>query len=323
MKQRIRQPFLSVFKIVMILLLIATIVTSSVLFWNFISAPKSFDDEVTDTKEIQSFDYSVNDYTLFDLEEFSFRFILANITVNSDRAINISLSNFRTSENIQLNSVNTYLNEIEQAGYNFGNYSVIFGLNSEASQIEATLFIPILDDSLDTIDLDITLNPNKTLSFDLNNPSGYGLLTDLGTNQVIVSPTNVAEITFLRELMVAPDQFYQLDSNGARIPANFSSQSQIYGVKIDIRNLGSEPFRITKAFITTRTNETYLAVDNNYIIDGVDNLNNSYIEIESSGYVFFEVLGVDFITEDFIRLDLYLSNLESDNPYQLDLLEAR
>ncbi len=323
MKRRLRRPFFDALKIATILLLIASIVTLGVVFWNYISKPSETDYVNPDDDKIQTFDYSVNNYTLFDLEEFDFRFILADIHIESNKTINLSLSNFRTSENIQLNSVNTYIQAIEQAGYNFGNYSVVFGLTSTTVQLDALIFIPIIDDSLDYIDLDITLNPIKTLSFDLNNPSSTGTISNLGENEVNINAEDVAKVSFSNQLLVGTSQFYQLDENGLRISAPFSSQSRIYGVEITIKNLGSEPFRITQAYVHTKNSESFLVLSNTILVDGVDNINNVYIETESTGYLFFEVLGQDLTIDDFSSLDIYFSNLDLTTSYNLNLLEAQ
>lgn len=323
MKRRLRRPFFDVLKIVTILLLIVSIVTAGVFLWNYISKPTNDDYINPDADKIQTFEYSVNNYTLFNLEQFNFEFILADIHITSNKAINLSLTNFRTSENIQLNSVNTYLQEIEQAGYNFGDYKVVFGLTSETTELDALIFIPIIDRTLDFIDLDITLNPLKTLSFDLKNPSSIGTLDNLGINEVNVNAEDVATVTFERDTMIGPEQFYQLDSSGNRVSSSFSSQSQIYGIKITIENLNADKFRITKAFIHTSSGETYLAVDNTYLIDGIDNLNNIYIETKSTGYLFFEVLGQNITVDNFESLELYFSNLDDTTPYLLNFKGAQ
>lgn len=323
MKRKLRRPFLDVLKIVTILVLIASIVTLGVVFWNYISRPKTTDIEDTDQDKITTFDYSVNNYTLFDLEEFDFRFVLADIHIESNKTINLSLSNFKTSENIQLNSVNTYVSAIEQAGYNFGNYSVVFGLTSNTTELDALIFIPIIDDSLDFIDLDITLNPIKTLSFDLTNPSSTGSIANLGVNEVVVNAEDQAKVVFERDIMVGTEQFYQLDASGKRVPANFTSQSQVFAVKITISNLTSDKFRITDAYVYTNGGEQYLAVDKSYLIDGADNLNNLYIETENSGFLFFEVLGQSLTVEDFNYIELYFSNVSDGEPYKLSLTEVQ
>lgn len=319
MKRRLRRPFFDVLKIVTILLLIVSIVTAGVFLWNYISKPTNDDYINPDADKIQTFEYSVNNYTLFNLEQFNFEFILADIHITSNKAINLSLTNFRTSENIQLNSVNTYLQEIEQAGYNFGDYKVVFGLTSETTELDALIFIPIIDRTLDFIDLDITLNPLKTLSFDLKNPSSIGTLDNLGINEVNVNAEDVATVTFDRDTMIGPEQFYQLDSSGKKVEASFTSQSLILATKITIKNLTTDQFRITKAYVYSNDGIQYLAVDKSYLIDGADNLNNAYIETESSGFLFFEILGQNLTVDDFSYIELYFSNVTGDIPYKLSI----
>lgn len=308
MKHRKTRPSRNTFKIVAIMLLIASIVAASVVLWSYISKTGASDTEEPGNDTIQTFDYSINNYTLFDLDNFEFRFILADIHIESNKPITLSLSHFKTSEAIQLNSVQPYLSSIEQAGYNFGNYSVVSDLISQTTQLDALIFIPIIDDSLESIDLDITLHPVKTLSFDLKKPSNLGIIENLGVNEEIANPASEAEASFVSSTMVGPEQFYQLDANNERIPSSFTSQTQILGVKITVKNPGKNDIKITKAYAHTDTGESYLAIDSSYLIDGVNILAGKDIGTEGTGYLFFEVLGQTLAPENFSSFDLYFSS---------------
>lgn len=302
------------------LLVIATLITMIVLgifLWNLISStPNEEEPPIVDPSVKQTFNFSINDYTLFEIEEFGFNFILADIHIESNKPINLSLSHFITSEDIQLNSVDTYLKVMENLGYNFGEYNPVFSLNSSETEMNATIFIPIKAINLTELDLKINIYPNHKLSFDLVNANNFGYLKDLGVNINNLDPSKVASIEVLNMTSVSPTEFYQIDSNGNKVEANFTSQSQIVAIKVKIISKISESFRITSAQIKNG-GSVYDAVDKSYLIDGAKNLNNEYINNVIEGYLFFEVLG-DISIDSFSEIHIFLSTNE-DSFYTLPI----
>ena len=314
---KMKNTALNVIKTIFVLAVISFMIVAGIFIWNLIvKDPVTEDPIINDPTVQQTFEFTTNSFTLFEIEEFGFDFILADVHVKSNKAINISLSHFTTSENIQLNSVDQYLGQIEAAGYTFGDYALVFALNSPNTEMDALLFIPIINQDLSSLDVKINLYPSSTLSFDLSNPTSVGSKADLGISETGLDPNMVTSMTVLNKTTVSPTEFYQLDANGNRVEASFTSQSQIVAIKVKVENKLSESFRITKAFIKNGST-LYDAVDNSYLIDGATNLNNVYINQTSEGYLFFEVLG-DVNLSDFTELQIYLSVTE-DKFYTLTL----
>ncbi len=316
MKRRLRQPFLNAFKVSLILTLIVLIVATAVFTWNIMTKP-GIDEDLFPEEKVQTFDFSINQFTLFDLEIVDYRFILANIHIQSNRPINLSLSHFISSEGLQLNSIDPYLVSLESLGYNFGTYPVVFSLSSPNNEMDAVLFIPITDDALSNLDLNINLNPKKSLSFDLSKPDSKGVIGNLGVTPKTLNPDEIAQTEIIKTLLLGPESFYQLDENGSRIQASFTAQSQILGVKVLITNKLSESYRIVDAHILANNGSIFDAVDKTYLIDGITNLNSQYIETELSGYLFFELLG-NYSLEDFEELRIIYSVVESQEPQVID-----
>lgn len=267
----------------------------------------------------QTFEYTINRYTLFDLEDFDFRFVLANVRIESNKPINISLSAFKTSEGVQLNDIKDYISAIEQAGYNFENYPIVSELKTSSTILDALLFIPIKDESLETLNLDITLYPLKTLNLDLEHPTEVGIIENLMSQEPIKEEGKSADIAFVRNAMIGPEQFYHLDASGIKINSDFTSQSQILGVKVFIKNLKEEDLKITKAYAVTKTGEYYIAVDNTYLIDGIDNIAEKSFQSEITGYLFFEALGQSLTTDDFASINIYLQDSSKEMMMELKL----
>lgn len=316
MKSRHR-AFSNVLKTSLILLTLVMLVLTTLFIINLTqSNPNNNgldDDEKTSA---QTFTFKLEDYTLYRLDELDFDVIVAELSVTSNRAINLSLSHFETSERIQLNNVDRFLEQFEKAGYFFKNQNIVFSLNSLDTQMRAHLFIPVTDRTLSELVVQVNLNPRTTLRFPIVN-SNFGSATDLGFNQDSVTPDMIAQVDLLSKSMVSSSEFYQLDANGLRVEANFTSQSQIIGVKLRITNKSSIPFRLTRAVIKATSTDFYDAVDDSYRIDGVRNLGYEYINDVAEGYLFFEVLGSELDLRDFMEIDIYLSSTRDDKFYAL------
>jgi len=315
-----KKPQKTFVKILQGLLIFTTLVAMIVLgmfLWNLVSTQPIDDDPViVDPSVKQTFEFSINKFTMFEIEEFGFDFVLAEIHIESNKSINLSLSHFVTSEDVQLNNVENYLNIIESAGYTFGDNQLVFSLSTPETTLDALIFIPIINTDLTTLDLNINIYPNSVLTFDLQNPTLVGTKSDLGVSEQGIDPNMVADMVVTNKTEVNQEEFYQLDSNGNRVEANFTSQSQIVAIKVKITSKISEPFRITKAYIKDGST-LYNAVDKTFLIDGVTNLNDAYINESTEGYLFFEILG-DATLESFIELQIYLSTTE-ENYFTLPL----
>ena len=308
---------LTLLKTLFVLLVLSFMIVAGIFLWNLIVKDPVIEEPIiVDPTVQQTFAFSVNEFTLFEIEEFGFDFILVDINVISNKPINLSLSHFTTSENIHLNSVDSYLDRIESAGYTFGDYELIFALFSENPSMDGLIFIPIIDTQSTNLDVKINLYPNATLSFDLNNPTHVGTKSSLGIRETGLDPNAAVTMTMLNKTTVSPAEFYQMDANGNRIEASFTSQSQIIAIHIKLENKLSESFRITNAFIKNG-GALYDAVDPTYLIDGATNLSNVYINATTEGYLFFEVLG-DVTLSEFTEARIYLS-VSEDKYYSLSL----
>ena len=314
---KMKNTALNVIKTIFVLAVLSFMIVAGIFIWNLIVKEPAIDDPIVDDPTVQqTFEFTVNEFTLFEIEEFGFDFILADIHVKSNKPINISLSHFTTSENIQLNSVDQYLGRIEAAGYTFGDYELVFSLYSSNTEMDGLLFIPIVNTEITALDVNINLYPSSILSFDLNNPTNIGTKSYLGISETGLEPNTAANMTVLNKTTVSPTEFYQLDTNGNRVEASFTSQSQIVAIKIKIENKLSESFRITKALIKNG-DSLFDSVDKTYLIDGGLNLINSLIDNPVEGYLFFEVLG-DVSLNDFTEVQVYFS-ISGDKYYQLTL----
>jgi hypothetical protein len=311
-------------KILQGFLILATLITMIVLgvfLWSLVSDTPKEEPPIVDPSVKQTFNFEVNDFTLFEIEEFGFDFILANIHVESNKAINLSLSHFVTSEGIQLNSVDTYLNTIESLGYNFGDYNPVFSLTSTENTLDAVLFIPITNIDAHDLNINVNLYPVSTISFDLTKPSETGTVSNLGRNQQDVEPEEISEIIIDDVFIVSKNYFYTLDENGDRADAFFSSNSKIVGVKLTVKNKSNNPFRIQNAILTSKDNNVFSIIDPNYLIDGYVLIMKEYLTGTMSGFIFYEIFDQNYEISNVKEISILLSSIDVEKLYNITINE--
>jgi hypothetical protein len=322
MMKKTQKTFIKVLQGLLVFATLVSMIVIGIFLWNLVSnTPNDDEPVIVDPTVKQTFDFSINNYTLFEIEEFGFDFILADIHVDSNKPINLSLSHFSTNEGVQLSSVNTYLNTIESKGYNFGDYDLAFALNSQTVEMDVLLFIPIINKDIDSIELLINLYPISSLIFDLNSPTSFGKLTDLVKIQQDLEPEEVSEIIVEDVFTISKSHFYILDENNVRSDAFFSSNSKIVGVKLTVINKTSNPFRIQNAILSSSDSNQFAIVDLNYIVDGYDLIMNEYLSNTTTGYIFYEIFDQNYDINNVTEINILLSSIDVEKLYNIKINE--
>lgn len=319
---KMKNTALNVIKTIFVLAVLSFMIVAGIFIWNLIVKEPAIDDPIVDGPTVQqTFEFTVNEFTLFEIEEFGFDFILADIHVKSNKPINISLSHFTTSENIQLNSVDQYLGRIESAGYTFGDYELVFSLYSSNTEMDGLLFIPIVNTEITALDVNINLYPSSILSFDLNNPTNIGTKSYLGVSETGLEPEQVSEITVDKVFAVSKSHFYTLDANGDRSDAFFVSNSKIVGVGLTVINKTDNPFRIQNAILVSSDSKSFALIDPTYQVDGYELIMNKYLSETTSGYVFYEVFDQNFDINTITEIRILLSSMDVEKLYPIKINE--
>lgn len=311
---------LNVIKTIFVLAVLSFMIVAGIFIWNLIVKEPAIDDPIVDDPTVQqTFEFTVNEFTLFEIEEFGFDFILADIHVKSNKPINISLSHFTTSENIQLNSVDQYLGRIEAAGYTFGDYELVFSLYSSNTEMDGLLFIPVVNTEITALDLNINLYPSSILSFDLNNPTTVGTKSYLGVSETGLEPEQLAEVSFTQLISISNQNFYTLNENGDREQAFFTPNSRIFAVQLLITNKTDVTFWVRNAKLISDSNQEYSIINQDYLIDNFIKIINVPIESNLNGFIFFEILDSSIINSDIKELKLSLSSTETEKQLTVNI----
>lgn len=319
---KMKNTALNVIKTIFVLAVLSFMIVAGIFIWNLIVKEPAIENPIVDDPTVQqTFEFTVNEFTLFEIEEFGFDFILADIHVKSNKPINISLSHFTTSENIQLNSVDQYLGRIEAAGYTFGDYELVFSLYSSNTEMDGLLFIPIVNTEITALDVNINLYPSSILSFDLNNPTTVGTKSYLGVSESGLEPEQVSEITVDEVFTISKSHFYTMDANGDRSDAFFVSNSKIVGVDLTVINKTANPFRIQNAILVSSDSKSFALIDPTYQVDGYELIMNKYLSETTSGYVFYEVFDQNFDINTITEIRILLSSMDVEKLYTIKINE--
>lgn len=221
------------------------------------------------------------DYTVYEVKEVDFRFIIAKIKVKSTTSIHLPLSNFITSENIQLDAVERYVAQLEKNNLYLGKQNVWFSIISTDTTCEASIFIPVIDKNLTEISVTNRLN-NEKKSFSLKNPKGTSENLWYKANDV-VSDGKTFQMVVSQAVNCTGDPFEQ---NGSEM--NFPSTVQVYSMRIKVVSLWGDSIIIDEAsYIPDEKGEVMMALDNSIQSLKFKNIIGVTIKEEDVGDLFF------------------------------------
>ncbi|MDP3442743.1 MAG: hypothetical protein Q8T08_07755, partial [Ignavibacteria bacterium] len=80
MMKNTRKTFIKVLQGLLVFATLVSMIVIGIFLWNLVSnTPNDDEPVIIDPTVKQTFDFSINNYTLFEIEEFGFDFILADI----------------------------------------------------------------------------------------------------------------------------------------------------------------------------------------------------------------------------------------------------
>lgn len=281
----------------------------------------------TPTKDVV---VSLEDYTVFDLEDISFKFVIAKIKISSNEAINIPLSNFNTNENVTLSSVDQYRKSLEMNDYNLSMLSVTNSdLVSLDNSMEANLFIPVRSINIDQIELRIsdsyqqTLNVNiEPLVIDLENVTGTAQMLGKDENedpdeQIPTNPDDfepVDPFTFGSLNQIDENAIFIESEEGELISVGYPSVVSVY--TLDVTVSSHERTGISAARITIDdTGEQFYAIGAEYVYLFGNNVVDDF-DFFYDGYLIFEVSSDNpFILADDVSITIEYQIIDHDEWY--------
>lgn len=243
-------------------------------------------DETNEEEQVQ---VDLVDYTVYDLDQVDFRFIIAKVRVKANDATNISLSHFKTNEGLVLNETSSYVDQLEKNSLYVGKKNVWFDLISSETNYLARIFIPVKDDSLSSVSLESDLKNSHVMKFDLTNPKGTAeelgyvaddIISDGKTYQMKVSNAYRISDEFTRTYESGYTEAYLLPSS-AEVHAFYVEAVSLWGDAVEIDSAWYE---------VSGSSEKFEALNGQFTTQKYANIVNSSITDKDAGYIFFVTL---------------------------------
>lgn len=286
---------------------------------NFLHNPNKFPPQINEP--LSDTVVSVQSYQVYDLEDVPFRFIIAKITITTNKSpLHFDLYRFKTDEGIYLNDLDQYKSEVSLKGYDLTKQSVTTDLSSTNNSVNVTIFIPVLNYYRQNLTVTVSGLNNSKLKFFLNNPTGSA--QDLGktivvsqevipsttlepkTEEVVPSTDKNSESIYVNALNEIDKDlvFYRVNDNEVR-RVNFSNRSSLVLTNINFDY--SEPVKILAARINYQDGKyLFFALDQHYMTQHSKNILNEEIAT-GKGVLIFQI--------DQVFLDVL------NDPYQIEI----
>ena len=275
-------------------------------------------DKPLDNNQVDSFEFSVVDYEYFKFEDLDFNILITTLKVNSKFPYSIPLSKLRTSENIYLNDIDSYLKSLQDANYKPSDSGLVFSLDANENELEKDfiLFVPVKSKNSNSIELNSLVEPYSKLSFDLTDSSKWGDTQKLVIEGTITSA--VENISAVYEFMdyYIQSNFYTMNGDSKETTVDFPTNTKVLGVKLKLSNKSSEiQYKISKARIIYPLDQVAYTIDPNILLPYETNLLTQTIDDSADGVLFFLVpsYGTNLLelNKSDITIILELSNGES------------
>ena len=302
------------------LLVLATLITMIVLgifLWNLISNTQNEEEPPIVSKD-ESYEMSVVDYEYFKFDDLDFNVLIAKIKVQSKFEYNIPLSKLRTSENIYLNDIDSFLKTLQDSNYKPSDTGLVFSLDAKENELEKefTLFIPIRSKNINNLEVSSLVKPYSKLSFDLTDTNKWGDTQKL----VIEEDTELASENISAEYILMDyyfqSNFYTMSEGNKETTVDFPTNTKVLGIKLILSNKSSTmQYKINKAKILYSDNQEVDTLDPEILLMYEVNLLTQTIAESVEGVLFFLVPSgeVDFLklNKGELTLILELSNGEN------------
>lgn len=240
------------------------------------------DDPIDNPLPDQTYTVTLDDYKVYQFMDVQYDFIMANITITSNRELTLPQNPFTTSENINLANTSEYTNYLSGQGFDLK-----CPLPASESLMANTycLFIPVVNRSLNDLILKVNINRIYNLSFNINDIAHIGTREMLGVEEP--RPDFIA--TTIDKKLISKRSFYTVNNDGDREEALFSAKSQVFGFQITLENNTTTPIKIESAYLTIDGKGTFQMVDPTFVIDDEIPIFGVEISGMKSGYLFMDI----------------------------------
>ena len=231
------------------------------------------------------------DYDVYELEGISFNFVIATIRIQGDdEGINIDLGNFVTSDNISLNDVDYYVNELESHSLYLSKENVWFDLVSNESEYFVNIFIPYDNKQQQKLEVLVNIDDNESLKFNLDqkintNDNLYYEAED------IISDGETYQMVLSKAFNITGDDITRIYEDGYKENFLYPATAELYAFKVKAVSLFGDSVEIESAkYIVNDSNNEFEAMNSQFTSMKYNNIIGKIIEEEEEGILLFMTL---------------------------------
>lgn len=275
--------------IVALTLAFVLMVSGGLFIWNtfFAGEPKPDDEDPIIVETV--IDVALKDATVFRLKELDFQFVIAEITVTSNKKIDLGLEMFSTSEGISLNNVAFYTDKIKENGLTLEKLGLADTFQSDEKSITAKVFVPILDKAAQSMILSVNLEKKIDLPIDLSIATGTKYEIGL-TNADLITDGTSYKITLGKMVSLNNEPVFHSTPSGEKDLYDFSETSNLVALEITIEGLNASSIGIDDAqFIADGSTVSAYALTKSYTSDGYLNLIDMAVTEVKEGYIYLQI----------------------------------
>ncbi len=250
-------------------------------------------------KDINETSIVVNSYELYEDEALSFRFIIANITIQSQEPQRITLNQFVTSQQVNLNDVQLYLDDLISLRIDMSLHDVDFDVFDTTDEMTLNLFIPLRINESETLTLYHQGEQEVTVLFDLNidvqEIQSLVNLEEIDDNIIDqITLDNVYRIKIVEVTEIAYRGITERLPDGTVQEMVLPSTARVIGVLLEIEALGSQPIIVEGArYRIVNDNQTSIAFDDSVEVEGFTNIVSQEVYNSAVGFIFFDIYTTD------------------------------
>ncbi|MGB7595519.1 MAG: hypothetical protein WBL80_08130 [Erysipelotrichaceae bacterium] len=279
------RDYLGIITVVLALLLTAS---GGIYIWKIISDNKKTPDDDPVIVET-TVNIVVGNAQVFRFDDLDFQFVIAELDATSNKALDIGLGIFSTSEGIALNNTDFYRTKLSEMGYTLDKYDLATDFVSDKLNLKRLVFIPVMDKNATSITL--TANLAKPIVLPINLAVADGTKAEVGllsTDEITDKTTYKLTLGPIISLNGKP--MIQTSPSGDTQPVDFSDTSNLFAVQFTIEGLNGVTIGLEDAKYTVdgSTNDA-MSLDSGYSVEGYTNsITKSYAK-KTTGYIYLQL----------------------------------
>jgi hypothetical protein len=308
--KKTQKTFIKVLQGLLVFATLVSMIVIGIFLWNLVSNTPNDDEPPVVNKE-ESYEFSIVDYEYFKFDELDFNVLIVTLRINANFSYSIPLSKLKTSENIYLNEIDSYLKLLQELNYKPSDTGLVFSLDANENELikDFTLFIPVKSKNLNSLEISSLVKPFSKISFDLTDSSKWGDIQRLVIEDSSENASENLSADYLFMDYYIQSNFYTMDGENKETTVDFPTNSKVLGVKLKLSNKSTEiQYKISKARILYPVNQEVDTLDSSILLLYEVNLLTQMIDDSSEGVLFFLVPSVEinFLTLNKADLTLIL-----------------